>query len=354
MDPKNGRLTAYSHGAGCACKLGPSELAQVLRRLPALEHPDLWVGTDTGDDAAVWRRPDGRALVATVDFFTPLVDDPTTWGRIAAANAVSDVYAMGGHPLFALNVAAWPRDQLRVEMLSDVLIGGAAMAAEGGWMVVGGHTVDGPEPMYGQAVVGELVAPEPVTNAGAKAADALVLTKPLGTGIVATAVKQMKPGAVEPGGELHEAYEAAVGSMTRLNAAARDIMLEIEALACTDITGFGFLGHLQRMTAESGVSAVVDASNVPTFPGVGELVAQGFVPGGTQRNMQFLERHLDRGAATDADLTVLADAQTSGGLLFPCHPMTALEVVAALGESGHDAAIVGELITGEAGRLLIR
>ena len=302
----------------------------------------------------MWRRPDGRALVATIDFFTPIVDDPTTWGRIAAANAASDVYAMGGRPLFALNVAAWPRDKLRVEVLTDVLVGGAEMAAEGGWVVVGGHTVDGPEPMYGQAVVGELVADQPVTNAGARVGDVLVLTKALGTGIVATAVKQLEPDAVQPGGAIHEAYEAAVASMTRLNSAASEVMLAAGASAGTDVTGFGLLGHLQKMAAASGSAAVVDMATVPTFAGVRELVREGYVPGGTTRNVEFLEDHLDRGPASDDDVTILADAQTSGGLLFPCHALTALEVVAELIASGHQAAIVGELVAGKPGHVMLR
>ncbi|HWH32004.1 MAG TPA: selenide, water dikinase SelD, partial [Egibacteraceae bacterium] len=199
------RLTEFSHGAGCGCKLGPGELAAVLAMLPPYAHEDLLLGADSGDDAAVWRLDDTRALIATVDFFTPIVDDARTWGRIAAANAASDVYAMGGRPLFALNLVSWPREALPLELLGEVLAGAADAAADGGWMAVGGHSIDDPEPKFGQAVIGEAERARLLTHRGLRAGDALVLTKPLGVGVITTAVKR---GAAPP-----EAVDAAITSM---------------------------------------------------------------------------------------------------------------------------------------------
>jgi selenide, water dikinase len=206
------RLTQFSHGAGCGCKLGANDLVEVLKRFEPMGHPDLLVGLANGDDAAVWRRPNGRALIATLDFFTPVVDDARTWGRIAATNAVSDVYAMGGMPLFALNVVAWPKKDLPMELLGDVLEGAAEVARIGGWPVVGGHSIDGAEPLFGQVFVGEVEESQILSNVGARVGDTLVLTKPLGTGVITTAVKRLGPGSTESGGGLFEGYRAAVES----------------------------------------------------------------------------------------------------------------------------------------------
>lgn len=324
----------------------------MLRHVDNVEHPDLLVGTSTGDDAAVWRRPDGRALVTTADFFTPIVDDALTWGRIAAANAASDVYAMGGTPLFALNLVAWPRDRLPLELLAEVIRGGLEVAATGGWVVAGGHTVDGPEPMYGMAVTGEADPDRLLTNAGARAGQALVLTKPIGTGLLATAVKRSEPGAVAPGGWLAESYRCGVAEMTRLNEVAATVALASGATAATDITGFGLLGHLQKMADASGVGAVIDVGAVPRLPGLDELVGGGYVPGGSLRNLEHVAAHLDGGS--DTDRLVLADAQTSGGLLFCCPAEVADDAAAELRSTGHTAAVVGNLTSHTPGRLLLR
>lgn len=323
----------------------------MLRRLPKPDHPDLLVGSDTSDDAAVWRRPDGRALVATADFFTPIVDDARTWGRIAAANAVSDVYAMGGTPLFGLNLVAWPNDQLPLDLLGDVLLGGADAAAEGGWVVPGGHTVDGPEPMYGMSMTGEVDESDLLTNAGGRDGQALVLTKPLGTGLLATAVKRSDPSAIVAGGPLHAVYEAGVREMARLNAVAAVAANRAAATTATDVTGFGLLGHLHELAAGSGLSAVVEFGKVPLLPDVLALLDAGFVAGGTQRNVEHLEAHLV-GGDIDARI-ILGDAQTSGGLLFGCDAAAAAEAVAQLVESGHDAAVIGSLHEGTPGRIHI-
>ena len=315
-------------------------------------HPDLLVGTETGDAAAEWRRSDGRALVATVDFFAPIVDDAATWGSIGAANSASDVYAMGGEPMFALNVVAWPRDLLPLELLGAVLAGAAATAADGGWVIAGGHTVDGPEPMFGQVVIGELpIGAEPLTNVGARAGDVLVLTKALGTGLVATALKRSDVDAAAPGGPLHVAYRAAVASMTRLNAAAARAARRAAGNAGTDVTGFGLAGHLHKVLVASEVSARISLSALPVLPGVDALLAEGFVPGGTHRNLDFVGDAL-RGGDERARLLV-ADPQTSGGLLVSCAASSAEALVAQLVADGQAAAIIGEVTRGDAGVIVL-
>lgn len=323
-----------------------------MRTLPTPTHEDLIVGTETGDDAAVWRIGEGRALISTADFFAPVVDDPHTWGRIAATNAASDVYAMGGTPRFGLNLVAWPHGDLPLEVLTEVLAGGAAAAADGGWAVVGGHTVDGPEPMYGQAVTGEADEESLLTNAGAQPGQSLVLTKPLGTGLLATAVKRSGPEAIEPGGWLAEAYAAGVAEMTRLNDEAASTALEAKATAATDITGFGLLGHLQKLATASGVGAVIRAEEVPLLPDVWEMLDQGFAPGGTARNLDHV-RPWVRGSDDQRTLTMLADAQTSGGLLFCCPPAAAAEAVARLIAAGHSAAVIGEVSASDPGAVVV-
>jgi selenide,water dikinase len=325
----------------------------VLRHLRPPSHPDLLIGTDAADDAAVWRRPDGRALIATVDFFTPIVDDARTWGAIAAANAASDVYAMGGRPLFALNVVAWPNGEIPLDLLGEVLAGGEEAAAEGGWLVVGGHTVDGQEPLYGQAVVGEADPAELLTNAGGRPGLALVLTKALGTGVVATAVKRLEPAATAAGGTIAGPYRAATASMRRLNAEAATVARSAGAVAATDVTGFGLVGHLHRLGRASGVAAALEVGALPLLPGVADLVAGGFVPGGTGRNLDYVAPALrwSRAELAERWAPLVADPQTSGGLLFACAPSEADGAVRALEATGHAAARVGELVAGEPGEI---
>jgi selenide, water dikinase len=336
------RLTQFSHGAGCACKLAPGDLAQVLRSLTPQSHPDLLVGTETGDDAAVWRLDATRALVATTDFFTPLVDDPRTWGRIAAQNAVSDVYAMGGRPLFALNLVAWPSSELPTSMLAEVLAGGAEIGAENGFAVVGGHSVDDPEPKYGLAVVGEVHPDRILTNAGLRDGDVLVLTKALGVGVATTAIKAGTASA--------DVQEAAIASMTTSNAAAAAAAVAAGATGCTDVTGFGLLGHLSKMTAASGVDVELDVAAVPFLPSTRELAEAGTIPGGTRRNRDWVAPSVDPGRFAELDVLLLADAQTSGGLLFGAAPEQAAAAVAQL---GHPAAVIGRVHRGT-GRIALR
>jgi selenide,water dikinase len=320
-------------------------LAHVLRRLRPRSDDRLLVDASTGDDAAVWRLDADRALVATVDVITPVVDDARTWGRVAAANSVSDVYAMGGRPLFALDVVAWPVAELPTELLGDVVEGAASIADEAGFVIAGGHTVDGPEPTFGLAVVGEAHPDRLLTNAGFRPGQVLVLTKPLGVGVATTAIKR----GVAPA----ELIDAAVASMTRLNAAAAAAALGAGATGATDVTGFGLLGHLGRAAGESGVDAVLDPSAVPLLPGVRRLALDGVMPGGSRRNLDWVAPRLDVGTHDEITVLLLADAQTSGGLVFGVDRAGADEVVAGLRAGGHDAAVIGELVAGT-GRLLLR
>jgi selenide,water dikinase len=280
--------------------------------------------------------------VVTTDFLTPVVDDARTWGRIAAQNAVSDVYAMGGRPLFALNLVAWPRDDLPLAMLGEVLAGGADIGAESGFLVVGGHSVDDPEPKYGLAVVGEVAPDRILTNTGLRDGDALVLTKALGVGVATTAIKR---GEASP-----EVLAAAVASMTASNAPAAQAALDAGATGATDVTGFGLLGHLAKMAAASGVDAEIDVAAVPIPAGIRALAETGIVPGGSVRNRDWVLPMVDAGGYGELDVLLLADAQTSGGLLFGAAPDAAAAAVAQLGPP---AAVIGRVRTGT-GRITLR
>ena len=319
---------------------------QVLSKLPMVDHPDLLVGSSTGDDAAVYRLDDKTALVVTVDFFTPITDDPYEFGSVAAANSLSDVYAMGGRPLVALNVVGFPAD-LAVEMLGDVLRGGHDKAAEANCLIVGGHTVDDSEPKYGLSVVGLVEPGKQVSNAGAKPGDVLVLTKPIGTGIVTTACKA---GVAPPG-----SVETAVETMATLNRAASEAMIEVGVNACTDVTGFGLMGHLTGMMRASGVSGSITRSQVPVLPGAIELLEQGVAPGGTHRNQAGVADYVDWGKElTDDDRLLLCDAQTSGGLLISV-PSDRLEpLLSALESRGVvTRAVVGGVRDGIPGQVSV-
>ncbi len=342
--PERVRLTSYSHGAGCACKLGPSDLSEVMGLLRAPATPrEVLVSTETGDDAAVYLLPDGRGLVATIDFFTPIVDDPYDWGRIAAANALSDVYAMGGVPVIALNVASWPVDELPVELLAEVLQGGLDMAAQAQVAVVGGHSITDPEPKYGMAAIGFVPVERIIRNSTAPADAALFLTKPLGLGIATTAIKQGKATDAQA--------KAAVELMTTLNADAAGAMVAADARAATDVTGFGLLGHLQKMLAASGVAASVFAGAVPLLPGTLDLARAGVVPSGTKRNHAFLHPFVDWGELPEPEQMVLADAQTSGGLLIAATDPEDMRL--RLVERGVQAVQVGVTEAGEPGHIRV-
>ena len=310
----------------------------MLRRLDLPSHPDLLVGTATSDDAAVWRLDADRALVFTADFITPIVDDPRAWGHIAAANAVSDVYAMGGRPILGLNLVGWNTEELGTEVLLSVLQGAGDAATEGGWVTVGGHTVEDPEPKFGLAVIGEVHPDRILTNAGLRPGDALVLTKALGAGVVATALKAGKAS--------DDVVAAAAASMTRLNREAASHAVAAGATGATDVTGFGLLGHLRSMAEASHVDVDLTAADVPVLPGVPDLVAEGLVPGGTRRNLAWAGERVEVDGVEDSVVLVLADAQTSGGLLFGAEPAAADVAVAALRASGHAAAVIGTVTEG--------
>ena len=307
-------------------------------------HPDLLVGAETGDDAAVYRLNDATALIFTVDFFPPITDDPYEFGAIAAANSLSDIYAMGGRPLLALNIVGFPAS-LDQEILGEVLRGGYAKAAEAECLIAGGHTVDDPEPKYGLAVVGLVTPGKQVSNAAAQPGDILVLTKPLGTGIITTAGKQ---GRVDPA-----VLQGAVTTMATLNRDAAQAMTQVGVNAATDITGFGLLGHLKSMVKSSGVAAEISLSQVPILPGVGELLAQGIAPGGTGRNRDSVADavhwHPD---LSDSDQLLLCDAQTSGGLLISVPAARQDALLTALTAAGTPAAaVVGRITNGPAGTI---
>ena len=339
------RLTTLSHGAGCACKLGPSQLGEVMALLgPSSPSPDVIVSEASGDDAAVYRLRDGTGLVQTLDFFTPLVDDPFDWGRIAAANALSDVYAMGGTPTLALNVVGWPVDVLPLETLAEVLSGGRAVAADAGIAIVGGHTITTEkEPLYGLVVAGLVELDRLIRNTDARPGMSLVLTKPIGVGMLTTAAKRdvATPAQIAD----------AVSTMTTLNAAASRAAVAAGVRAGTDVTGFGLLGHLRKVLEASGCAATVDASAVPVLDGVLDLARRDVVAGGTKRNHAWLNATTDWGDCTLPEQLVLADAQTSGGLVLATDAPDALR--AALAAEGVPAHTIGAIVEGAPGAVAV-
>jgi selenide, water dikinase len=332
-------LTSLSHGAGCGCKLSAAELRPIVASLPRPSDPRVLVAADTADDAGVVRLGDDLAIVQTVDFFTPIVDDPYAFGRIAATNALSDVYAMGATPVSALNLVAFPLATLGADVLREILRCGADAAAEAGAAVVGGHSIDDPEPKYGMAVTGTVDPRAVLTNAGGRPGDALVLTKPLGAGAVATALKRGLADAA--------LVERAVAVMSELNAEAAERARAAGASALTDVTGFGLLGHVHELAAASGLAAEIDAAAVPAIEGVPELLAdERAVAGGSRRN------RADAETFTTWDDTVeeprrrlLCDAMTSGGLLAAVAPERAAEAA---------GTVVGRLRAGAPGSIAVR
>jgi selenide,water dikinase len=320
--------------------LSPKDLAQVLSALPPVTDSAVLVGTSTADDAAVYKLSDELALIQTVDFFTPIVDSPFAFGEISAANSISDVYAMGGRPVIAMNIVGYPRDNPKAPLsaLGDILKGGASKAAEAGVSVVGGHSIDDSEPKYGMAVTG-FVHPDKIwRNVGAKPGDSLVLTKALGTGIIATAMRAQKADS--------DIVATAIASMSLLNKAAAEAAMAFDVHACTDVTGFGLLGHL-REVLHNKLDAVLNFSQVPILPGTHELAKAGFVPGGSRRNLASLQDVVTADSKIAAiDQEILCDAQTSGGLLFALSPSEAIELVAKCRAVGLAAAIVGSVSNG--------
>ena len=316
--------------------------------MPVATDPRILVDAATRDDAAVFQMAPDRALVATVDFFTPIVDDPYDFGRIAAANAFSDVYAMGATPLLALNLVGWPREQLPLDLLGEVLRGGQEIARQAGAWVLGGHSIDDPEPKYGMVAIGEVHPARVVSIGGARPGDVLILTKPIGTGILTTALKRDLLDA--------SGLKVAVDVMTTLNAGAARAMLAHGVHAATDVTGFGLLGHLHNLLRASGTAAEIRAGAVPLLPLALELAARGSVPGGTERNADSAQSHTTFHPDVDPVLRLLlADAQTSGGLLIAVPPDRADALRTALwSESTPAAAAIGTVTRGEPGRITVQ
>ncbi len=309
------RLTTTASGGGCACKIPPGELEEAVAQLAGQDYEDVIVGVDDGDDAAAVRLEGDTAILSTADFFTPVVDSAYDWGRIAAANAMSDIYAMGGRPIVAINLMGWPRGVLPAELMTEVLAGGLAMGREASCPVIGGHTVDDPEPKYGMAVTGVASADQLLRNDAAEAGLPLTLTKPIGLGLLNNRHKATG-----------EVFEAAIATMTTLNKTAAEQAVAAGVKAATDVTGFGLLGHLYKMMRASGTGAVIERNAVPLVEGAAEALRDGYISGGTRRNLDWVSDHVESGSGITAeDLLLLADAQTSGGLLvvgeLPGHPV---------------------------------
>ncbi len=311
-------LTRFSHGGGCGCKIAPAVLRDILADTPfashrAASHPDLLVGVEHGDDAAVYRLNDEQAIVATTDFFMPIVDDPYEFGRIAATNALSDVYAMGGKPLFALAIVGMPIDKLPQRVIRRILAGGEAVCKAAGIPIAGGHSIDAPEPIYGLVGIGVVDPRRVKQNTGGQAGDVLILGKPLGVGIYSAALKK---GALSA-----DQYAAMIAATTQLNTAGAELADMPGVHAMTDITGFGLLGHLLEITRASKVSAAVELGRLPLLPGVGELARAGYVTGASQRNWTSYGSEVTfADGIADWQRAVLTDPQTSGGLLVSCTP----------------------------------
>jgi selenide,water dikinase len=334
------RLTSLAHGGGCGCKLAPAVLQDIIARVPAAAaFPDLLVGTETSDDAAVWRLNDGQALVATTDFFMPVVDDPFDFGRIAATNALSDVYAMGGAPIFALAIVGMPVGKLDPETIGRILAGGASVCAAAGIPIAGGHSIDSVEPIYGLVALG-LVHPDRVlTNRGGRVGDVLILTKPLGVGVLSAAFKQER---LDTAG-----YDALIASTTKLNTLGRRLP-EVDGVhAVTDVTGFGLIGHALEMARGAGLTAELDAAAPPLLPGVEDLVRAGVRTGASGRNWASYGAAVDDNGVADWRRDLLTDPQTSGGLLIATAADAADEVLALARADGFDqATVVGRLAAG--------
>jgi len=336
------RLTSFSHGGGCGCKIAPGVLSEILKnsnRMPV--PPQLLVGIETADDAAVYQLNDEQALVATTDFFMPIVDDPYDFGRIAATNAISDVYAMGGTPIMALALVCMPIDRLPVETIRGILEGGESVCAAAGIPIAGGHTIDSVEPIYGLVVMG-IVHPKNVKkNSDARAGDKLILGKPLGVGVLSAALKKEELSS--------DGYAAMLASTTKLNVSGRALSAMPGVHALTDVTGFGLLGHTLEMCRGARLQARISVKDVPVIAGVEELAAKGHVTGASGRNWAGYGKDVRLGAGvTDVHRALLTDPQTSGGLLISCAPEAADEVLATLERDGFDSArVIGELSAGE-------
>jgi selenide,water dikinase len=337
------KLTSFSHGGGCGCKIAPGVLSEILKNSHGFPVPkELLVGIETADDAAVYLLNDEQALIATTDFFMPIVDDPFDFGRIAATNAISDVYAMGGTPIMALALVGMPVNKLPIETIGQIIKGGESICAEAGIPIAGGHTIDSVEPIYGLVVMG-LVHPSKIKrNADARAGDVLVLGKPLGVGVLSAALKKNALG--------DEGYAAMIANTTKLNKPGKALSELAGVHAMTDVTGFGLLGHLLELARGAGLTAKLDMARTPLLPGVEQLAHDGYFTGASGRNWDAYGKDVTLGAdVTPAQHTLLTDPQTSGGLLVSCDPSAVDAVLALFAQGGFEAAaVIGEMVAGEA------
>ena len=341
------KLTTLSHKGGCGCKIGPADLSDVLKKVPAnAANPNVLVGLDTSDDAGVYQLTEDLAIVQTLDFFTPIVDDPYDFGQVAATNAISDVYAMGGTPITALNIVAFPITKLDKSVLSEILRGAADKLKEAGIALVGGHSIDDNEPKFGLQVTGTIHPDKVRTNAGAKPGDKLILTKPIGVGITTSGIKK---GLVS-----NEQETRVTEVMTTLNKTAAEVMADYDVHASTDVTGFGLLGHASEMAAGSQVGIRITANDVPLLDGIKELAEQGSIPGGTKSNFNYL---LDTvtypDSMTQNEKWILCDAVTSGGLLISVSKEDAEALMTALQQKDVEAEIIGEVTSDNQGKITV-
>ena len=340
------KLTHYTHGLGCACKIEPQKLEQVLKTLPPVFDKQVLVGTETSDDATVYSLTDDLALVQTLDFFTPIVDDPYQFGAIAAANALSDIYAMGAKPIFALNIVGFPEDTLPLSVLEQILQGAHAKAQEAGIAVLGGHTIEDPEPKYGMVVSGLIHPDKIIRNKGAKSGDVLVLTKPLGTGILSTAVKRgmLEADLIEEIGE----------RMAQLNKIPAELMMNYQVHACTDVTGFGLMGHLREMTKASECDVDIVFDELPFIRETKNMATAGVIPGGSFNNLEYVREDVDFGSHGRTNQLLLCDAQTSGGLLLALSEEDANAYLKDLYDAGiKEAKIIGNFTSKGKGKINI-
>jgi selenide,water dikinase len=335
------KLTSFSHGGGCGCKIAPGVLSEILKKSTGFPVPkELMVGIETADDAAVYKLNDEQALIATTDFFMPIVDDPFDFGRIAATNAISDVYAMGGTPIMALALVGMPVNKLPLDTIGKIIQGGESICAEAGIPIAGGHTIDSVEPIYGLVVMG-LVHPSKVKrNADARAGDVLILGKPLGVGVLSAALKKDKLDA--------DGYAAMIANTTKLNKPGKALADLAGVRALTDVTGFGLLGHLLELARGAKLTATLEMDRIPLLPGVEQLAHDGYFTGASGRNWDAYGMDVDLGAGiSDTQRVLLTDPQTSGGLLVSCDPAIADEVLALFAREGFDhAAVIGRMDAG--------
>lgn len=338
------KLTTNIKSGGCAAKLSPAELAAIVQNLPIVKSPDLLTGMGGFEDAAVYRVSEEIAIIQTIDFFPPVVDDPFLYGRIAAVNALSDVYAMGGKPILALNVLGFPTCDFPLEMARKIVEGGAQAALEAGAILAGGHSIQTKEPIYGMSVTGFVHPKKILTNSGAKEGDLILITKPIGTGVCMLGIK---------GGLIDEAHGALVyESMCKLNAAALDAALNYQINAATDVTGFSLLGHLHEMAAASGLSVQLQSGAVPLLPEARNCASMGLVPAGAYANRNAYQNVVSLESSVDLEVTdLLFDPQTAGGLLLSCPEAAAMQLLDDLLAAGCTASIIGKFVAGTAGNV---